>query len=647
MASRSLYSQCTPQHSVRALMTESSLTNNEPKILTSTPPGRSVMAQTGLFSICIRKAAFCSGSLFLIVTFYSAVLGQGSTPQRGFQPGASYALSDIETINTTNGNLMLNLPLGKLPAGRGGLSGQLNLHYDSKLYDSKTQWYQDFDHIVMGEPHIAIRNLLVTSDQGGWHYVTAYELQLIDRMTQYPPELETKYPATETIRKYKVKVAFPDCSVHEFLPRGFGSPMEEGYYDIRPDGWQTRFNGSYVEDVPYLTNTLTYYTFDGTYIRLEIQHDSDALWGNNPWTLYFPDGTRVTSYGKRITDRNGNFVEFSNITYNSHPATQLMDQLGRKIVIEYGGVSNGEIIHVAGVNGADLTFQVHWKGIQVFKTYSTVVDDHYSPNGYPDTLGYQFVVSEIDLPAESGGLKYLFTYNAADSGSAPCCTPSYGWGELSSVTTPAGAQAQYQYQLDGQNGPGLAYTWDVVLRNQITQKTLTYQQQYDGNSTPVSETWTYNAATSTITNPDGGVITQQTDGQRPLRIQQPDGTVIEKLWQANRPQGFPVTFAVDPATGIDAYDPQRVNGYVKTEFTSIKDGGGTLIKTAIKDFGYDKNGNVTAAREYDWVDYGTVPRSNGFPTGIPAGAVVKRVTTNTMAFSTTDASDYTSNHANS
>ena len=69
----------------------------------------------------------------------------------------------------------------------------------------------------------------------------------------------------------------------------------------------------------------------------------------------------------------------------------------------------------------------------------------------------------IDLPAATGGLQYIFGYNAADSGSSPCCTPSYGWGELSSVTLPSGAQAQYQYQLDGQNGPGFGYMWTDVL----------------------------------------------------------------------------------------------------------------------------------------------------------------------------------------
>ena len=89
--------------------------------------------------------------LFVLILFVPVmVAGQGSTPARGFQPGGSYALSDIETINTNNGNLILNVALGKLAPGRGGLSGQLNLHYDSKLYDSRSQYYEDWDHLVMG-----------------------------------------------------------------------------------------------------------------------------------------------------------------------------------------------------------------------------------------------------------------------------------------------------------------------------------------------------------------------------------------------------------------------------------------------------------------------------------------------------------------
>jgi len=236
--------------------------------------------------------------------------GQDSTPNRGFQPGGSFALSDIETVDTSSGNVMLNLALGKLSPGRGGMSGQLNLHYNTKLYDSRTEYYEDWDHMVFGQPQIIIRNVLMTSDQGGWHYGSGYQIQLIDRMYQFPPEIAPQYPDQATIYHYKVKVAFPDGSVREFFPR-VGSTIDQGYSDIRPDGYQSRYNGAYVSDVPYFTNNVTYYTFDGSYIRLDVQHDSDANWWNNPWTLYFPDGTKVTNFGTRITDRNGNYVEWS------------------------------------------------------------------------------------------------------------------------------------------------------------------------------------------------------------------------------------------------------------------------------------------------------------------------------------------------
>jgi RHS repeat-associated protein len=612
------------------------------------------MTQTGLISTCVRMVALFSASLLLILTLHATTLGQGSTPERGFQSGGSYTLSEIETINTTNGNLSLQLPLGKLAPGRSSFSGQLNLHYHSKLYDSKLEWYQDWDHLVFGEPHTVIRNKLMTSDQGGWHYGTGYELQIIDRMSQYPLEVAPQYPAQETIYHYKVRVVFPDGSVHEFMPR-VGSLIDQGYSDIRPDGYQTRFVGGMVQDVPYFTTNLTYFSIDGTYIRLEVQHDSDSNWWNNPWTLYFPDGTRVTNSGARITDRNGNYIEFSNVTYNGHPATQLMDQLGRKVIVEHGGVSNGDIVHVPGVGGADMAHQVHWKTIQVYKTYSTTMPEHFSQesqNGYPDMLGTQFVVSEIDMPAESGGLKYLFGYNAADFNNT-CCTASYGWGELNSITTPTGAQAQYIYALDGQNGPGMGQMWREVLNNAVTQKTLTYLQQYDGSSTLITETWTYSpdviGGNGGIINPDGGAVSQWNYGHRNYRTQNPDGTTIEKIWAANRPQNFNPTSAYDEYTGIDAYDPQGINAFVKTEFTSIKDAGGNFTKTAIKDYNYDKNGNVTRVAEYDWVDYASVPRGGLFslPTGIPANAVLKRVTTNTMARWTPDASDSTSSVADS
>jgi len=72
--------------------------------------------------------------LLSLLLLASIAVAQESAPKRGFQPGNSYALGDIETINTTNGNLMIHFPLASLPVGRGGLTAGINLIYNSKLY---------------------------------------------------------------------------------------------------------------------------------------------------------------------------------------------------------------------------------------------------------------------------------------------------------------------------------------------------------------------------------------------------------------------------------------------------------------------------------------------------------------------------------
>src|SRR5262245_9989222 len=77
-------------------------------------------------------------TLALGLTFAGSVKGQtgNRAPERGFHAGGSYALSDIETISRSSGDLSLSIPLGSLPAGRGGLSASLKLLYSSKLWDT-------------------------------------------------------------------------------------------------------------------------------------------------------------------------------------------------------------------------------------------------------------------------------------------------------------------------------------------------------------------------------------------------------------------------------------------------------------------------------------------------------------------------------
>jgi len=109
-------------------------------------------------------------------------LGRGQSdkqPQRGFAPGSSYELSDIENINMSNGNVMFNIPLASLPADRGGRGGAtVRLHYNSKIFDPRPALVPN----VSGSG-LTLRTFLGSNDNGNWRYGIGYRLEIIDRRT--------------------------------------------------------------------------------------------------------------------------------------------------------------------------------------------------------------------------------------------------------------------------------------------------------------------------------------------------------------------------------------------------------------------------------------------------------------------------------
>jgi RHS repeat-associated protein len=628
----------------------------------------------------LRHAFSLSLSLFALLSWNVMIgSGQENGPKRGFQPGGSFALSDIESINTTNGNLMMHFPLASLPAGRGGLTAGINLIYSSKLYNSRTEWLRDYGKsCTIGEfgsqqicPYYQRTNLEQTPD-GGWRYALAYTLEVIDRTMEgsMDPNMQCSVngyvsdgylPMTY---RFKLKIHFPDGSVHEMRPSGYSDLNSQDalgdYYNIRPDGWiEDCFQGGHMSSTP----TISYYSTDGTYARLDVQHDADDMWWNNPWTLYLPDGTRVTGGNapERIHDRNNNYVEVDNIANyqgTNNGAVQLVDQLNRAVTLVYNGAGYGEDTITSQGFGDTLVWKVRWKTIGVDKSYwpcpesmtPCQIHDTGLPQG-PDTLLQNLgVVDRLTLPVQAGNLTYTFNYNAPDRTGGDF-QPSIGWGELSGVTLPSGAHAAYQYNFD--NDSTAEYTPDV-MKDFPTAKQLVYRPEYDGatvSNTPcnpqtetcITENWSYSTADNggggTVTSPDGGVSTDYAIATNYSVSWQywnvglvyasvhPDGSKTERIWAKNKLGDY------------GTYEWMRGdNPYVKTEFTSIKNAAGTYVKTAIKDYNYDKNGNVTRVAEYDWVDYASVPRdSNGNPTG-PPSVQPSRITTNNYYASTPDAS---------
>ena len=197
---------------------------------------------------------------------------------------------------------------------------------------------------------------------------------------------------------------------------------------------------------------------------------------------------------------------------------------------------------------------------------------------------------------------------------------------MQSITLPTGAKATYNFLTQFPD-------WTNFLDNYPTQKTLTYRQEYDGvtvANTPcntgeqncTTEIWQYAISNvggygdGLITAPDGGETRDFSLGGLSYTTIRSDGTVIERNWKNN------------------------FNPFVKTEFVSIPNAAGTLVKTAIKDYNYDRNGNVTRVAEYDWVPYASVHNS-GSPVWSLTGLTPARVTTTSYYNGTPDALDTT------
>ena len=552
-----------------------------------------ILAITGLLCLLLLAA----GNLFAQVD-----------PKRGFQPGNSYAISDIENINTTNGNVLINLPLVTLPNGRGEVGKSISLMYNSKLYDTRVEEVLDESN------QLAFQNLLKKSETGGWRYAISgsYTLDVISRFEQSEPVPCGGSEDGKNAYAMKTVLHMPDGSRKEFRPTGFSDIYDDGFYAVMPSGYNVAGCGS---GGLYTSGGMVYYSADGSYTKLVVDFVSGSTGRGeqNSWTLYMPDGSKVRkdSNGVRITDRNGNFVD------------GLTDNFGRSITLQKDALPNEDHITMRGINNEELKWVVKWKTITFSKQYKTTGSGGGIGRGgtSSQTLSMSLkVVDRITLPTQLGNLFYEFNYNTESS---------LGYGEISRVTTPSGATSEYEYKWDTNIFAPILPTVDFILENSVNKKTLTYLEENDGGSNSVSDVWTYsiNKTTSSVTAPNGTVTTQSygdTSFENALqglvyKSSDSNGNITEKIWASNRP------------TGTSQNTLKSINTYVKTDFTTVADASGNPSLTKIVDYTYDKNGNVTETREYDWVAYSSVQHATTGPplvTGIPSGATLKRIITN-------------------
>jgi RHS repeat-associated protein len=614
------------------------------------------------------------------LTFTISVSAQDK-PDRGFQPANSYSISDIENVNLTNGNLMMNIPLASVPGRGSGPGVAISARYDSKLWNTRSYTETDGSGAPDAGGYTYERVMLQRNGDdnypsGGWFIDTGgYRLTSLNRSYM---DSDAAEPACEILGQgvgqdnwaknaylYKLEMHMPDGSIKEFRPYGTGAayddPYELGYYSINENGarlmttYTDRQNGGATCDEYWsqiTTSGMNYYSSDGSGTRLYIPYNA-----NDHWTLFMPNGSKVenlptddTSLTQRLTDRNGNHIYWKPATLNSQSGQEVVNDVGQYVFL-YGDSSGNTVVEQPGVGGNLLSTTLHWTTTYVNRQYQSAwaANANYGHlyDTIEDSLGN---LDSITLPSQVGSRQYTFTYHGSTTAQTGT-NYTDGFGELKTVTLPTGATAEYSFNLDtstkiplsSEPRTGVYYTNTDgnVTGNFVKQRVLTYASEYDGSSSTVSETTTYGSDyflfTGSVTGPDGSTTTQLGGGLSttfPVRVTHPDGSVTENIWANNNAPKVNANTSIWHITGT--------NAYIKTQFTSIPNASGTLTYTAIKDYDYDKNGNVLAVREYDWVPYGDVAghSGGGLPTGaIPASATLLRQTVNTYYNPTPIATD--------
>ena len=330
------------------------------------------------------------------------------------------------------------------------------------------------------------------------------------------------------------------------------------------------------------------------------------------------------------------------------------EQTGREIRYFYDPAGNG------GKGQGQVWYQTvggSWMHIDINFDSTTVQGKLYRVNGWiPGQLSQQpctysqllsqsiQIVDEIVFPQTEPtqpARRFSFEYNSDTTeqasnnvklGSCSATSQTYtrqaskGWGSLSKMVTPFGAEIQYAYELDAPSVQAHSvFTPDDIPKETIKTKTIvqdgpddvwTYQiladlgsssQTYVNDNSTVSENY-YPQMAMLGSGFGGSHYGVSGLGYRTTKPFQK----VERHWTNLIFTGA----ALNSPGGTVAFNP-----VVDAEYTTLTDAAGNNLKMSAKTFQYDYNGNVLQITEYDWFDPSLVLRDgNGVPTGVPGSA---------------------------
>ena len=484
-------------------------------------------------------------------------------PNRGEMPFASIVAGEIDKVDTTSGNLSLSVPLAALPPWRGGQQFGLSLVYNSSVFDVLPEWATV---VVNSQSVRVVQNKLGPSaTTGGWKYnFRNIGVELEERRADLGPGISCG--SSDSWRLYRLRVGLPDGSQHTLHLKGQGTEVEvggspDGFYPFNPNGQRSPCATTSPGSSTYpsnLTGTLTYFTTDGSFLKLEV----DTLTGLQAWRLFLPDGSRIIGVGeaaKAIDDASGNRVaiadqcndvactDISTYIETVQPAGTPANAYTRQIEIHYNATnwrdSTTDQIRYRGYGQTSTQYHtttVNWTQVQLNPTPQAQRDYlcwKYGPE--PATKGTCSLrnmslrqVSSIVLPIPNRS--YAFGYRDYSVN---------GYGQLGAITTPTGIQYSFTYEREGTGTPLDTTTPDS---SDYAARIKTRRRVGAGQDL----TWTYVPENNktTLSGPDGTSIFYYYDkslasnwfkGLTWKTEVQASGEVVERIWSQNPARPHP------------------------------------------------------------------------------------------------------------
>lgn len=312
------------------------------------------------------------GAIFTIIflfaaTFYSQT--QHTNQERGFNADRAYSSFDIDHINTFNGNLVINIPLGQPYKVGGNLSYSFNLVYNSFIWSNETQCSAGASAVNINYHFSSLSTLhrsvysttCVTTRPGfiGIGFCPVEELEVYQIPSLLPngvlevpghvregpdcTSMATINPASNAGVGWQLsfgKIYRPRTDLNTVQPH-FTGKLYEVYQS--PDGSEHQFYPTLHEgesDNSSGEEPDLYYTRDGSYIRMYRNRTPETGYyqgqGGYTYILYFPNGEK--HYFQRMRVQNADTTEYGltySVPFDEDKIVRIVDQFGNAINFDY------------------------------------------------------------------------------------------------------------------------------------------------------------------------------------------------------------------------------------------------------------------------------------------------------------------------